>query len=71
MTNESSNALEIVLDTGESYFTNDFDNLLELQSAIAAERMIHCWWVRSDNVRFEEMFLFNEGHIKMLRTNRS
>ena len=69
--NESNEAIEIVLNSGEAYFTYDYGTVKEVRDAIHREDILKCWFMRVDGIRFEEDYWFNHDAIRVIRTNRS
>ena len=67
---ETLRAIEIATTAG-SYWTNQYDSIVEVKSAIDRGDTIRCWWFRADGCRFEEDFIFLPDSLKLVMTNRS
>lgn len=62
----------IEIDIGDAlFYTNDYETVSAVKTAMEQGETIRCWWVGPDGVRFEEDFFFNIESVRLIRTNRT
>ena len=61
--------VEIILKSGNSYYTSEYDTFGDLREAISTDASVECWWYLNNGRAYVERFVFNMEDIQVMRTD--